>query len=97
MKLPKYELYEQGSQVRRSSKTIKDNIAEGYGRRKYKAEWIRFLTFAQPSCDECLSQIEMIIVTHPEAADFKELNDDYVVLGKKINNYSKYVQESWKT
>ena len=32
MELPKYELNEQGSQVRRSSKSIKDNIAEGYGR-----------------------------------------------------------------
>ncbi|MFC2080405.1 four helix bundle protein [Bacteroidota bacterium] len=33
LKLPKYELYEQGSQVRRSSKGIKDTIAEGFGRR----------------------------------------------------------------
>ena len=30
MKLPKYELYEQGSQIRRSSKSIKSNIVEGY-------------------------------------------------------------------
>lgn len=29
MTLPKYEMYVQGSQVRRSSKSIKDNIAEG--------------------------------------------------------------------
>lgn len=36
LKLPKFELYEQGSQVRRSSKSIKDTIAEGYGRRRYK-------------------------------------------------------------
>ena len=47
LKLPKFELYEQGSQVRRSSKRIKDTIAEGYGRRKYKAEYIRYLIFAQ--------------------------------------------------
>ena len=40
LQLPKYELYEQGSQVRRSSKSIKDTIAEGYGRRKYKREYI---------------------------------------------------------
>lgn len=33
--LPAFEKYEQGSQVRRSSKSIKDNIVEGYGRRKY--------------------------------------------------------------
>ena len=38
--LPKYELYEQGSQVRRSSKSIKDNIAEGFGRRRYKDEFV---------------------------------------------------------
>ena len=41
MQLPKYELYEQGGQIRRSS--IKDNIAEEYGRRRYKVEDIRFL------------------------------------------------------
>ncbi|GAA4290494.1 four helix bundle protein [Aestuariibaculum suncheonense] len=34
--LPEFELYEQGSQLRRSSKSVKDNIVEGYGRRAYK-------------------------------------------------------------
>ena len=33
LSLPKYEMYEQGSQLRRSSKSIKDNIVEGYGRK----------------------------------------------------------------
>jgi len=60
MTLPKYELYEQGSQVRRSAQSIKDNIAEGYGRRRYKAEYIRFLIFAHASCDEAINQLEMI-------------------------------------
>lgn len=40
--LPAYELYEQGSQVRRSTKSIKDNIVEGYGRNRYKQDFIRF-------------------------------------------------------
>ena len=43
LKLPKFELYEKGSQVRRSSKSIKDTIAEGYGRRRYHADYIKFL------------------------------------------------------
>ena len=47
LKLPKFELYEQGSQVRRSSKSIKDNIVEGYGRRVYKQDFIRFLVYAR--------------------------------------------------
>ena len=39
--LPKFELYEVGSQIRRSSKSIKSNIVEGYGRRRYKQDLIR--------------------------------------------------------
>ena len=31
--LPKFEMYEEGSQIRRSSKSIRSNIVEGYGRR----------------------------------------------------------------
>ena len=52
LRLPKYELYETGSQLRRASKSISANIVEGYGRRRYKAEFIRFLVFSQASCDE---------------------------------------------
>ncbi len=40
--LPKFELYEEGSQIRRSIKSVKSNIVEGYGRRRYKQEFIHF-------------------------------------------------------
>ncbi|MFT4153966.1 four helix bundle protein [Parafilimonas sp.] len=36
--LPKFELYEEGSQIRRSSKAVTTAIVEGYGRRRYKAD-----------------------------------------------------------
>jgi four helix bundle protein len=32
--LPKFEIYEVGSQIRRSSKSVRTNIVEGYGRRR---------------------------------------------------------------
>jgi four helix bundle protein len=35
LKLPKYEMFEEGSQIRRSSKGITSCIVEGYGRKKY--------------------------------------------------------------
>jgi len=47
--LPNFELYETGSQIRRSSKSVKANIVEGYGRKEYKLEFIRFLTFSLAS------------------------------------------------
>ena len=36
LKLPKFELYEEGNQIRKSSKSVKSNIVEGFGRRRYK-------------------------------------------------------------
>jgi len=97
LRLPKFELYEQGSQIRRSSKGVKDTIAEGYGRRKYKQEYIRYLTFAQASCDETHNHLDMLIRTHPEFQEFPELLESYIILGKKINNYIQYVEKNWNT
>src|SRR5665647_834248 len=65
LKMPQFELYEQGGQIRRSTKSIKDTIVEGYGRRRYKAEFIRYLIFAQASCDEATNQATSIIELYP--------------------------------
>jgi len=58
--LPKFEMYEEGSQIRRSSKSIVANFAEGYGRRTYQAKHIKFLTYALPSCDETKAHLELL-------------------------------------
>ncbi|MCK4980477.1 MAG: four helix bundle protein [Candidatus Delongbacteria bacterium] len=42
--IPKFEMYEEGSQIRRSIKSVKSNIVEGYSRRRYTADYIKFLT-----------------------------------------------------
>ena len=97
LELPKYEMYEQGSQVRRSSKRIKDTIAEGYGRRRYKDEFIRFLIFAHSSCDEALSQLQMISDIHFPDSPLTDFIDNYETLSKKINRYIQYVEKNWKT
>ncbi|MBI9066301.1 MAG: four helix bundle protein [Salinivirgaceae bacterium] len=97
MKLPKHELYEQGSQVRRSTQSIKDNITEGYGRRRYKAEFVRFLVFAHSSCDEATSQLNMINDIHFVSNPINELIESYEVLGSKIYRFIKYVEDNWKS
>ena len=58
--LPKYELYETGSQLRRAAKSVSANIVEGYGRRRYKAEFMRFLIFAAASLDETQEHLHYI-------------------------------------
>ena len=95
MTLPGYEMYEQGSQVRRSTKSIKDNVVEGNGRKKYKQDFIRFLVFAHASCDEATSQITMIDEIHFESQGLTELISEYEILGRKINKFIDYVENHW--
>jgi four helix bundle protein len=97
MKLPKYELYEQGSQIRRASQSIKDNIVEGYGRRRYKADYIKYLIYAQSSNDETLNQLNMLSQMYFKDNPLNQLIDKYETLGRGINNYIKYVEKNWRT
>lgn len=97
LKLPKHELYELGSQIRRSSDSIATNIVEGYGRRRYKAEYIRFLIFAHSSTDETINHILKLKRLYTDFVDeYTNLEKEYNILGGKINAYIKYVENNWK-
>ena len=48
--LPKHELYELGNQIRRPADSVNSNIVEGYGRKRYKADFIKFLVYSHSSC-----------------------------------------------
>ena len=54
--LPRFELYEEGGQIRRSIKAVKSNIVEAWGRRTHKADYIKFLEYAYGSALETLSE-----------------------------------------
>jgi four helix bundle protein len=57
-KLPNFEMFEEGAQIRKSSKSVKSTIVEGYGRRRYKRKFIRFLSCALASNDETTDHLE---------------------------------------
>ncbi len=97
LKLPKSEQFVLGSQIRRSAQSTRSNIVEGYGRREYKAEFIRFLIFSQSSCDETISHLEMVIKIYPYILKDRNLLKEHEILGKMINNFIKYVRQNWKT
>lgn len=69
---------------------------EGYGRRKYKNDFIKFLVYSHASCDETISQLEMIKALYPQKKEIDELLTEYDILGRKINRYISYVNTSWK-
>ncbi len=96
--LPKYELYELGSQIRRSADSVNSNIVEGYGRNRYKGEFIRFLVFSHSSCLETKAHLIKINHLYKELIpDVERYITDYDNLGAKIFNFIKYVESNWKT
>lgn len=93
MKLPKHELYETGSQLRRASKSISANIVEGYGRRRYRADYIKFLVYAQSTCDETNEWLTYIIDLYGELAnECRTLLADINSLGRQINVFIQSVE-----
>ncbi len=91
-KLPRFEMYEEGSQIRRSSKSIVSNIVEGFGRRRYKNEFIQFLTYAIASCDETKVHLEILYETESLKKEaFEKLSDSYGELGAKLFNFREAV------
>lgn len=92
-RLPKFEMFETGSQIRRSSKSTKSTIVEGYGRKKYKAEFLKFLVYALASNDETIDHLETLFKTKSlnDELLFKTLHEKLQLLGKKINLFIKGV------
>ncbi|HAB53151.1 MAG: four helix bundle protein [Ignavibacteria bacterium RIFOXYB2_FULL_35_12] len=94
-KLPKFEMYKEGSQIRRSSKSIKSNIVEGYGRRNYKQDFIKHLIIALASNDETIDHLETLFETKSLTDEnlFKNLSVRLNELGKKVNKFIQAVEK----
>jgi four helix bundle protein len=92
--LPKFEMYEVGSQVRRSIKSVKANIVEGYGRRRYQQDYIHFLTISFGSACESLDHIETLFLTKSlkDEDKYKLLIQKLCTLGKKLNTLIQVIQ-----
>ena len=85
--LPAFEKFETGSQIRRSMKSVSANIVEGYGRRRYKQDFIRFLIYAESSVDETIEHLEIL---HESGSmmnkrKYENLHQRLEILGKMLN------------
>jgi len=94
--LPKFEMYEEGNHIRRSSKSIRSNIVEGYGRRRYKMDYIKHLTYAQASNDETIDHLETLYETNSLKNEelYLGLHQRFEILGKKLNKFISAIDSS---
>ena len=93
LKFPKSEQYELAQQLRKSSKSIPANIAEGMGKQSSKADVRRFIQIAMGSCDESRVWLEFARdLEYLSKQDQNLFDQRYQEIGKMlrglINRYS---------
>ena len=96
LKLPKVEMFEEASQIRRSSKSVSAQIVEGYALRKYKNEYLHYLYRSYASAEETIEHLEYLFETKSLTDEtlFKDLRDRYEALCKQEFTFIQSV-ESW--
>ena len=99
LSLPKFEMFEEGSQIRRSSKSVSSNIVEGYALRIYKAEYIRYLFRAYASSMETIEHLEYLYQTNSlrDKRTFDELIAKYSELNKMLYSFIESVEREHST
>ena len=99
MGLPKFEMYEEGSQIRRSAKSVSSNIVEGYCLRKYKNEFLLYLNRSYASCSETIEHLEMLFDTRSltDQELFTTLRNDYETLSKMLFAFARSVASGHDT
>ena len=98
-KLPRFESHEEGSQIRRSAKSVRANIVEGFGRRRYKLDFIKHLTYAEASCDESTDHLDTLFETGSltDRTLYDSLRPRFIELGKQLNRFIDAVERQHET
>ena len=93
-KLPKFEMFEEGSQIRRSIKSVRSTIVEGYGRRRYKQEFLRFLCCAIVTNDETIDHQETLFETQSLKDEhlYRNLSSRLDTLGRMLDKFIQTVR-----
>ncbi len=72
------------SQIRRASRSVPANIAEGYAKRRSAKEFCAYLTTAMGSANEM--QVHLKIASElGYLQDSNKLSDEYDVVGRQLN------------
>ena len=85
--MPPAEQYDLGSQIRRASKSICANVAEGFGKQsRSKAEFKRYLQMSIGSADEMRVWLRYCLdLGYTDESTWQRWRDEYEAIAKMLN------------
>jgi four helix bundle protein len=97
--LPKFEMYEEGVQIRKSTKSVSNNIVEGYALRKYKNEYLHYLYRVYASSEETIEHLKFLTETNSLIDDkiYKKLIKDYYELNRMLFSFITTIEKEYTT
>lgn len=88
---PKFEQYELGQQLRRASKSIAANIAEGMGKQESKLDVKRYMRIAIGSCDESRIWLEFARdLGYLEKLEQEKFDGEFQKIGRMLRGIIKH-------
>ncbi|MBI2086248.1 four helix bundle protein [Candidatus Daviesbacteria bacterium] len=94
IKLPIYERNDLASQLRRASKSVPANIAEGWAKRRFEKEFKKHLDCSIGSSNEIEVHLSLAQdLGYLDGNICNELLNRYIALGGKLTN----LRNNWKT
>ena len=92
-RLPSFERFELGSQIRRAAVSLTNNIAEGHGRFHYP-EQIKFCLNARGSLEELLDDVNICAdESYLPAAEIAPLKEQGWRVHRVLNGYMRWLRE----
>ena len=72
-------------------------IVEGYGRGRYKADYIKYLVYSHAECDETILHLDFLFETQSlkDKDGYQIFHNEYDMLSKKINKFIQWVEDNW--
>ena len=95
LKFPQVEQYGLADQIRRASKSIPANLAEGYAKRNSQAEFNRYIRMAIGSADEMRVWLRYCFdLKYINKQNWNFWKDEYIEIAKMLNGLSRSILKS---
>jgi four helix bundle protein len=97
--LPAFERFEEGPQIRRSSKRVSASIVEGHTLRKHKAQYLSYLYRALASSDETKEHLQLLRKTGSlsDSGAFEFLSKSCEELSRKLFRFIQAIEKRYAT